>query len=76
MDNQYVDKSSYEETLKLAKENPSINLFVWPKQLTKFKDVNDSIIYSDEFLKVWSNPQFLTHRIFHGIKARMELLKK
>lgn len=73
MDNQYKDQSALNETLKIAKENPYINLFIWPEKLKLFKDVNDSIIYSDDFLKLWSNEGFLKSRIFNGIKARLQL---
>ena len=73
MDNQYKDLSSYEETLKITKEQPYINLFIWPEKLKEFKDVNDTIITSDNYLRLWSNEGFLKSRIFNGIKARMEL---
>lgn len=75
MDNQYKDKSSYLETLKIAKEQPGIKLFIWPEKLAQFKDVNDSIIYSDDFLKLWSNEGFLIKNIFSGLKARLQLKK-
>lgn len=75
MDNQYCDKSSYDETLKIIQEQPFINVFIWPEKLKQFKDVNDTIIYSDNFLNLWSNEKFLTNRIFNGIKAKLELSK-
>jgi hypothetical protein len=75
MDNQYKDKSSYEETLKLSKENPNINLFIWPEHLRNFKDVNDTIIYSDKFLNLWSNEKFLINRIFHRSKSKNRIKK-
>lgn len=65
MDNQYKDQSSHDETLKLTKENPWINIFIWPEKLKKYKDVNESIIASDEFLRLWSNEKFLTSRVFN-----------
>jgi DNA primase len=73
MDNQYKDKSSYDATLKLAKESPWINLFIWPEQFKAFKDVNDSVIFHDDFLKVWTNENFLKSRIFNGVVARLQL---
>ena len=75
MDNQYKDKSAYDETLKITKEQPFIKLFIWPDKLKMFKDVNESIIYSDDFLRSWSNEGFLKSRIFNGIKARFQLKK-
>lgn len=71
MDNQYKDESSKKETLKLITEQPNINVFIWPEKLKAFKDVNETIIYDDNFLKVWSNEKFLTNRIFNGLKARL-----
>lgn len=73
MDNQYKDKSSEQETLKLIKEQPNVNIFIWPEKLKSFKDVNETIIYDDNFLKLWSNEKFLTSRIFNGLKARLAL---
>lgn len=75
MDNQYCDQSSHNETLKIIKEQPFINVFIWPEKLKQFKDVNDTIIYSDSFLNLWSNEKFLLNRIFNGIKAKLELFK-
>jgi hypothetical protein len=69
MDNQFIDKSSHEESLKIAKEQPWINLFIWPEKLSIFKDVNESIIYSDDFLRLWSNEGFLKSRIFNRNKS-------
>lgn len=75
MDNQYKDKSSYDATLKLTEENPYIKLFIWPEKLKEFKDVNDTIIASDNYLRLWSNEGFLKSRIFNGVKARLQLNK-
>jgi hypothetical protein len=65
MDNQYKDESSKLETLKIAKEQPWINLFIWPEKLKDYKDVNDTIIASDSFLRLWSNEGFLMNNIFN-----------
>lgn len=70
MDNQYTDKSSYYETIKLATNNPWINLFIWPEKLKKYKDVNETIIASDEYLRLWTNEKFLCSRIFNRIKSK------
>ena len=75
MDNQYTDKSSYLETLKISKDQPGIKMFIWPEKLNQFKDVNDTIIYSDNFLKLWANEGFLLSRVFNGLKARLQLNK-
>lgn len=75
MDNQWIDKSSHIETLKILKEQPFQKVFIWPKELAKFKDVNESIIYSDKFINLWTNEKFLNSRIFSGIKGLLELKK-
>lgn len=73
MDNQYKDKSSLDQTLKIAKEQPFINLFIWPDKLKDFKDVNETVIFNDNLLKLWANEEFLKSRIFNGIKAKIQL---
>ena len=71
MDNQFKDQSARNETIKIAKQKPFQDLFIWPKKLAMFKDVNESIIYSDDFIKLWSNQKFLISNIANGIKANM-----
>lgn len=73
MDNQFNDSSSRLQTIKLSKESPYTKLFIWPKELKKFKDVNDTVIYSDQFIKLWSNQNFLINHIASGIKANFLL---
>lgn len=73
MDNQYKDKSSFNETIKIATENQWINLFIWPKQLKNFKDVNESIIKSEEYLRLWTNEKFLCSRIFNRNKSKTSI---
>lgn len=75
MDNQFKDKSSYFESIKLSKNSPNIKMFIWPESLKNFKDVNDSIIFNSDLCKLWSNEKFLTSRIFNGLKANLELKK-
>ena len=48
-------------------------MFIWPKELSRFKDINESIIYSDKMIKLWSNIDFLKSRISHGIKGMLML---
>lgn len=73
MDNQFKDQSAHDESIKISKQKPFINMFIWPKQLKMFKDVNDSIIYSDQFIKLWADEQFLIKHIANGIKANILL---
>lgn len=71
MDNQWKDQSSRNQTIKIAKQKPFQDLFIWPKKLAMFKDVNETVIHSDDFIKVWSNQKFLISNIANGIKARI-----
>lgn len=71
MDNQFKDQSARNETIKIAKQNPFQKMFIWPKKLAMFKDVNESVIYSNDFIKLWSNQKFLTSNIANGIKATL-----
>lgn len=74
-DNQHNDKSSYLESLEILQKNPFQKIFIWPKDLQRFKDINDTIIYSDKFIELWSNEKFLNSRIFNGITGILELKK-
>lgn len=71
MDNQWKDQSARNQTIKLTKQKPFQDLFIWPKKLAMFKDVNETVIYSNDFIKLWSNEQFLTSNIANGIKANI-----
>lgn len=74
-DNQFADESSFLMTQKICKKNPNIDVFVWPKALKKFKDVNESIIYSDKFIDIWKNETFLSKCIKNGLSAMLMLSK-
>ena len=76
MDNQWRDKTSLEKTEKILTEHPFTKIFIWPKELKRFKDINDSIIYSDKFIELWQNEKFLKSRIAHGIKGLLMLKEK
>ena len=71
MDNQWKDQSARNQTIKIAKQKPFQDLFIWPKKLAMFKDVNETVIYSDDFIRLWSNQKFLTSNIANGIKASL-----
>ena len=73
MDNQWKDKTSLEKTKKILQEEPFTKVFIWPKELQQFKDINESIIYSDKMINLWSNINFLKSRIAHGIKGMLML---
>jgi hypothetical protein len=73
MDNQYSDKSSLDKTLKICEKNPYANIFIWPKALHMFKDINDTIVFHDKFIDVWKDENYLKKYIFNGIRAKLEL---
>lgn len=73
MDNQLMDNSSKEKTLKILTNEPFTKIFIWPKQLERFKDINDTIIYSDKMIDIWKNELFLVGNIANGIKGRIKL---
>ncbi len=73
MDNQFADKSSMEMTQKLASKSPFINVFIWPKALHMFKDINESIQFNDKFIDVWKDEEFLTKYICSGLKIKLAL---
>ena len=75
MDNQWKDKSSLNESFKILKAQPFQKIFIWPKELAKFKDVNESVISSDKFQKLWQSDKWLNSRIFNGITGIFELQK-
>lgn len=73
MDNQWRDKTSLDKTKKILTEEPFTKIFIWPKELKKFKDINETIMYSDKFINLWKNENFLKSRISHGIKGLLIL---
>jgi len=70
LDNQHVDETAKRVTIKLAKENPNLKLFIWPKDIHE-KDVNEYVINHgiDKFM----DKNFLKSRIFSGLKGIVEL---
>ena len=73
MDNQWRDKTSLEKTIKILKEEPFVKVFIWPKELKQFKDINESIMHSDKMIKLWSNIDFLKSRVAYGVKGMLML---
>ena len=72
-DNQRADGSSLEKTLKIAKESPYEDVFIWPEALRKFKDVNDTVICSERFADVWRSEKFLRGNVSNGLEALLRL---
>ena len=73
MDNQFADNSSMEKTKKLADKEPFTNIFIWPKVLHMFKDINDTIIFNDKFIDIWKDEEFLKKYICSGLKVKLNL---
>jgi len=73
MDNQFADHSSMEKTKKLATKEPFTNIFVWPKILKSFKDINETIIFNDKFIDIWKDEEFLKKYICSGLKVKLNL---
>ena len=74
MDNQFADHSSMEQTKKLSEKSPFTNIFVWPKVLHKFKDINETIIFNDKFIDIWKDENFLKKYICSGLKVKLNLV--
>lgn len=67
MDNQWVDKASYETTKKLLDKDETV--FIWPKELAAYKDLNDICIEQ----KIDEIPyNFIVKNAFKGMKGRLQ----
>jgi hypothetical protein len=73
-DNQFLDLSSRNKSLKIAENNPYQNIFIWPEVLKKFKDINETTIFNDKFIDIWKDENFLLKYISSGISAKLKLL--
>ena len=74
-DNQYCDTAGLTKTLKLFKNNQSASSFVWPRELARFKDVNQVAIEAPEMISRFADPVWLKSRTFNGIAGLLELEK-
>ena len=72
-DNQFADSASMEASRRLADSSPFESVFIWPKTLKRFKDVNESVIYSDKMIDVWKSEKFLVDNVANGLVAKMKL---
>ena len=70
-DNQFSDLSSHMVCQKKLKTEPNQLIFIWPKELKQYKDVNESIIAHDEFKQLWNNVDFLVKNSYKGLKGLM-----
>lgn len=68
LDNQWVDETSRVVTKELIEQGYSV--FIWPKELIKFKDLNDMCVHlqRDEI-----KPEFILKHTYNGMKALLQL---
>lgn len=67
MDNQWVDRASYEITKKLLDKGEAV--FLWPKELTDFKDLNDICIRKNLNEIPY---QFIVKNTYKGMKGKLQ----
>lgn len=68
LDNQRLDSTSKKKTSFLLKQDQKV--FIWPKELKRFKDVNDVCMY----YKINKIPEsFIQKNIYSGLKGTMIL---
>ena len=68
LDNQHIDKASHNKTKFLIKNG--CNVFIWPKELRKFKDLNELCINQN----ISCVPEkFILRHCYSGLKAKILL---
>lgn len=66
LDNQWNDQASYNKTARLIDSGESV--FIWPKQLNKFKDFNDMAVkYTLDEIR----PEFIDRNVYQGLSAKV-----
>lgn len=67
LDNQWLDRTSYEHTKKLLDKNESV--FIWPKELIKYKDLNELCVKQsiDEVPY-----KFIVKNTFKNVKGKLK----
>lgn len=68
LDNQYCDKAALSKSIILVDNNEKV--FIWPKELKKFKDFNDICIAGN---KDKIKPEFILKNTHSGLKAKLLL---
>jgi len=68
LDNQYCDKAALNKSIALADNNEKV--FIWPKELKRFKDFNDICVASN---KDKIKPEFILKNTHSGLKAKLLL---
>lgn len=74
LDNQWIDETGREESLKIAKNSPMTKMFIWPKEI-KSKDLNSAAMSETEriFVEKLKDGEFVKSRIMNGARAILEL---
>jgi hypothetical protein len=67
LDNQWLDKTSYKVTKELLDKGESV--FIWPKELIKFKDLNELCIHLE---KDEIKPEFIIKHTYVGMKGLIQ----
>ena len=67
LDNQWLDKTSYKVTKELLDKGESV--FIWPKELIKFKDLNELCIHLE---KDEIKPEFIIKHTYTGMKGLIQ----
>ena len=68
LDNQYIDKAALSKSIILVDNNEKV--FIWPKELKKFKDFNDICVLGK---KDKIKPEFILKNTYSGLKAKLLL---
>ena len=68
LDNQYCDKAALNKSIALVDNNEKV--FIWPKELKKFKDFNDICVAGN---KDKIKPEFILKNTHSGLKAKLLL---
>ena len=68
LDNQYIDTPALNKSIILADNNEKV--FIWPKQLKRFKDFNDVCVQGNRS-KI--KPEFIINNTYSGLKAKLML---
>jgi hypothetical protein len=71
-DNQWLDKTSYKKSLKIAETQQKAQIFIWDKNNT-YKDINDIAINDKKFINNLNSIDYLSKHIFSGARALMKL---
>ncbi len=71
LDNQNVDEAARTKLEKVAREYPDQKLFVWPRGLEAYKDVNE--FWCETGDRRFEDMDFLRSRVFSGLRALMEM---